>query len=187
MIQLFFTNSFPGGCLTARFNSRLNSATLTAELGKDWTHYVHGSLTIARFCLLYEKQRKCEFPMLEISCNSVNGCYTAHVLQGGNGHFNQFSKSAIGSLLIALILMLDAMAACLALHELIHKGAENPGHRCAVTLLAQGKVSLAVCEITIPPPQFVAETTRPFVIFPFSPAIENLPQGRAPPAPSAVS
>lgn len=99
----------------------------------------------------------------------------------------QFGKPALAALLVGIILLIDAMAACPALHEWLHKGADSPDHHCAVTLLAHGKVSAAHCEIVIPPPTEVVQTVRYFSISVFSPAIENLPHGRAPPALSSVS
>jgi hypothetical protein len=102
-------------------------------------------------------------------------------------HFNRFGKAVIAALLIGMILMLDAMAACPALHELIHKDADCPEHHCAVTTLAHGKIESATCEIIIPPPTVLIETTKHFTISVFSPAIENLPHGRAPPVFFSVS
>ena len=96
-------------------------------------------------------------------------------------------KPALAALLVGVVLLLDAMAACPALHEMIHHDAGKEDHECAVTMFAHGKVSSVTCEIVIPPPTVLVETTRQFVFFVYSPAIENLPQGRAPPAPSTVS
>lgn len=99
----------------------------------------------------------------------------------------RFGKPALAGLLVGIILLIDAMAACPALHEMLHKDADSPNHHCAVTMLAHGKVSAAHCEIVIPPPTVVVEAERHFTFSIFSPAIENLPHGRAPPAPSVVS
>jgi hypothetical protein len=96
-------------------------------------------------------------------------------------HFVQVGKPALAALLVGIVLLLDAMAACPALHEMIHHDAGNADHDCAVTLLALGKLDSAICEIIIPPPTVSVETTRHFTISVFSPAIENLPPGRAPP------
>lgn len=101
--------------------------------------------------------------------------------------FVQLGKPALAALLAGIVLLLDAMAVCLPLHEMLHKDANEPDHQCAVETLAHGKIESASCEIVIPPPTVVVETTKPFPISAFSPAIENLPQGRAPPALSAVS
>jgi hypothetical protein len=98
---------------------------------------------------------------------------------------NRFCKLGISTLaasLVGLILLLDAMAACPALHELIHKDAGEADHHCAVTMFAQGKVDSATCEVAIPPPTTLIETTRHFTFSIFRPVIENLPQGRAPPS-----
>jgi hypothetical protein len=96
-------------------------------------------------------------------------------------------KPALAALLVGIILLLDAMAACPALHEMIHHDAGKEDHDCAVTMLAQGKVNSVTCEIVIPPPIILVEITPCFVFSIFGPAIENLPQGRAPPALRSVS
>jgi len=96
--------------------------------------------------------------------------------------FCQFNQSTLAALLVGLILLLDAMAACPALHELIHNDADKADHQCAVTMFAQGKVDSATCEIIVSEPTVLIETARYFTFSIFSPAIENLPQGRAPPA-----
>ena len=83
--------------------------------------------------------------------------------------------------------LLDAMAACPELHELIHHDAGAPEHECAVTLFAHGHVDAVSLEVP------VIATTVPFAAVPqvsfsvFTPAIENLPAGRAPPVLPAVS
>jgi hypothetical protein len=102
-------------------------------------------------------------------------------------HFIRLGKPALAALLVGVVLLLDAMAACPALHEMIHHDAGKEDHDCAVTMFAQGKASSVTCEIVIPPPPVSIEITRYFVISAFSPAIENLPHGRAPPALSAVA
>ena len=102
-------------------------------------------------------------------------------------HFVQFGRPALAALLAGIVLLLDAMAACPALHEKIHHDAGKEDHDCAVTMFAQGKASSVTCEIIIPPPTVSVELDKPFFISVFTPAIENLPQGRAPPAPRSVS
>jgi len=100
-------------------------------------------------------------------------------------HFSQIGKPALAALLVGIVLLLDAMAACPALHEMIHHDAGKEDHDCAVTMFAQGKASSVTCEIVIPPPTVSVEIEKTFVISVFSPAIENLPPGRAPPAVSS--
>jgi len=101
--------------------------------------------------------------------------------------FVSFGKPALAAGLVGMILLLDAMAACPELHELIHKDANEADHHCAVTVFAQGKVDLAICEVPIVKPTVWFETALP-VNFPvFSAPIENLPRGRAPPLPCPAS
>ena len=102
-------------------------------------------------------------------------------------HFVQIGKPALAALLVGVILLLDAMAACPALHELIHHDADQPGHECAVTMFMHGKVDTATVEVVVPWIAIQVEPSRQIEFSIFSPAIENLPQGRAPPALRSVS
>ena len=96
-------------------------------------------------------------------------------------HFKAHGKAVIASLLVGLVLLLDAMAACPALHELIHKDAGRPDHECAVTMFAHGQVDSASVDVPVVVPQTFLETVPSASLSVFSPAIENLPAGRAPP------
>jgi hypothetical protein len=99
----------------------------------------------------------------------------------------QHGKAALASLLVGMIVFLDAMAACPALHELIHHDADKPGHECAVTMFAHGKLVSAAVDVPLSVPTVSIETEPRVEFSVFSTAIENLPQGRAPPALPAVS
>ena len=99
----------------------------------------------------------------------------------------QHGKTAIGSLLVGVILFLDAMAACPTLHELIHHDADKPGHECAVTMFAQGKVESPSVNVPLPVPTISIETEPRVEFFVFCTTTEYLPPGRAPPALPAVS
>jgi len=102
-------------------------------------------------------------------------------------HSLRFGRPALAGLLIGVIFLLDAMAACPVLHEMIHHDAGKEDHDCAVTMLVSGKIDSVTCDIIVPPPPILIETTRHFTISVFSPAIENLPPGRAPPALRSIS
>jgi hypothetical protein len=84
-------------------------------------------------------------------------------------------------LLIGLVLLLNAMAASPALHELIHSDAAESGHQCAVTLFAHGQVDSASVDVPIADLLTLVETVPLVEVSVFCPAIENLPAGRAPP------
>jgi len=96
--------------------------------------------------------------------------------------FYQSGKSTLAVLLTGLILLLNAMAACPALHEMIHKDADKADHECAVTMFAHGKVESATVEIPAILPTASIESAPQIEFSVFSAAIENLPPGRAPPA-----
>jgi hypothetical protein len=85
-------------------------------------------------------------------------------------------------LLIALVLLLNAMAAVPALHEWVHRDADQAGHQCAVTLFAHGQVESSAHAVSVVLPAAATETA-PHWNPPFSgTTLENLPPGRAPPS-----
>jgi hypothetical protein len=96
-------------------------------------------------------------------------------------HFKAHGKAVIASLLVAIVLLLDAMAACPALHELIHKDAGKADHDCAVTMFAHGKVDSVSVDVPVAAPQIFVVVLPSVEFSIFSPAIDNLPAGRAPP------
>ena len=87
----------------------------------------------------------------------------------------------MAALLVALVLMLDALAACPALHALVHPDANQSSHECVITLFAHGQVDVAVPTVEVPAPLPQLTASAPFQIFFFAPAIQDLPAGRAPP------
>jgi hypothetical protein len=102
-------------------------------------------------------------------------------LQFSKTSFVKLFKPLTGGLLIAFVLLVNAMAASPALHELIHKDADSASHSCAATLFAHGHVDSAACDVPVVVPTTFVETTPIVPTCFFSPAIENLPPGRAPP------
>jgi hypothetical protein len=102
-------------------------------------------------------------------------------LQVVSRHIRLHGKAVFAALLVALVLLLDAMAACPSLHELVHQDANTSQHQCAVTLFAHGQVDSASVDVSIVVPPVPVETAVPFEFSVFSPAISNLPAGRAPP------
>jgi hypothetical protein len=92
------------------------------------------------------------------------------------------AKPALSGLLVALVLLLNALAAAPALHELIHKDADRADHSCAITLFAHGQVDSASCDVPVAVPTAGIETTLSLISSVPSTAIENLPPGRGPPA-----
>ena len=87
----------------------------------------------------------------------------------------------MSGLLVALVLLLNALAASPALHELIHKDAEQAGHSCVVTLFAHGQIDSASGDVPLAVPIASIEATPSIIFSVPSTAIETLPPGRAPP------
>jgi hypothetical protein len=96
-------------------------------------------------------------------------------------------KAIIASLLTGLVLLLNAMAASPSLHEWFHSDAGDSGHRCAVTMFAHGQVDSSSVDVVVVGPQTFLVNDPSVEISVFSPAIENLPAGRAPPVSSSNS
>ena len=90
-------------------------------------------------------------------------------------------------MLVAFVLLLDAMAACHELHELIHHDAGAPVHECAVTLFAHGQVDSVSVDVPIAAPVTFVELLPVMKFSVFSPVIDNLPAGRGPPVLPVVS
>jgi hypothetical protein len=97
-------------------------------------------------------------------------------------HSRTFSKSLVAALLVGLVLFIAALASSESLHKLIHSDADEAGHECAVTLFAHGHVESATCDVPLVLPVTFIETTPTAICSFFSPAIKNLPPGRAPPS-----
>ena len=83
--------------------------------------------------------------------------------------------------LAGLVLLLNAMASCPSLHELIHADANSADHHCVVTMFSHGQVDSATADVAPVAPSAVIEAIPQFTFSVFAPAIENLPAGRAPP------
>ncbi len=96
-------------------------------------------------------------------------------------------RIVFGILAVALVLLLNLLAASPSLHERFHADAGKADHQCAVTMFAHGQVDSAAVDVPISAPLILIEAIPAVVISVFSPAIENLPAGRAPPVLPAVS
>jgi len=96
-------------------------------------------------------------------------------------------KPLTGGLLVAFVLLLNAMAASPTLHEFFHADAGKADHQCAVTLFAHGQMDATdVAVAAIIPPVVADFFSIPATLF-FSSAVETLPPGRAPPVSSCHS
>jgi hypothetical protein len=69
------------------------------------------------------------------------------------------------------------------LHAWLHGGSiPDRDDDCAIVALIHGKIETTPCDVPVTLPATLVETTPIAVFSFFSPAIENLPLGRAPPA-----
>ena len=96
-------------------------------------------------------------------------------------------QAVIASLLTGLVLLVNVMAASPSLHEWVHPDAGRSGHQCAVTLFAHGQVDLSTVDVLPAAPLPWVASGPSAEISVFSPAIEYLPAGRAPPVSSSHS
>ena len=83
---------------------------------------------------------------------------------------------------MALLLILNVMAAVPALHELVHRDADQADHQCAVTLFAHGNVESATPLVNAILPAEATNAIPHLAFCIFTPPIDLLPLGRAPPA-----
>ena len=79
------------------------------------------------------------------------------------------------------VLLLNLLAVSPALHERLHGDAHRAGHECAVTMFAHGKVDAATVDVSVVIPTAPIETASQIEFSVFTPAVKNLPPGRAPP------
>lgn len=93
----------------------------------------------------------------------------------------------VAGLLVAVVLLLDAMAACPALHELIHHDADTPGHHCAVTMFAHGQVDAVSVGVTPPAPSFTGFVLTVAFTSIHGTGLDQLPPARGPPDSSLAS
>jgi hypothetical protein len=101
--------------------------------------------------------------------------------------FKPAGQAVIASLLTGLVLLLNAMAASPSLHQWFHANAGKAEHQCVVTLFAHGQVDSASVAVPVVVPVAWIQTVSTVEFSVFSPAIENLPAERGPPALPAVS
>lgn len=93
----------------------------------------------------------------------------------------QWLKSLAGGTLVALLLLLNAMAASPSLHEFFHADASHADHQCGVTLFAHGQVESSVVDVAAIIPLAPAEFFPLISVSIFNSAAAILPPGRAPP------
>jgi len=108
-------------------------------------------------------------------------------LQYENNRFLRRTQATVAVLLVALVLLLDAMAACPALHELVHHDADEPGHECAVTLVAHGQMDLTTIAVPSVTPIFWTEVSPVIEFSAAGQRFEKLQDSRGPPVLLAVS
>ncbi|HZI33486.1 MAG TPA: hypothetical protein VFF11_14190 [Candidatus Binatia bacterium] len=87
----------------------------------------------------------------------------------------------LGILSILIVLLLNLLAASPSLHERLHADAGQPGHQCAVTVFAHGKVDSVSVEVVAAIPVAPFEFRPLTYVSIFSTSAVLLPPGRAPP------
>jgi hypothetical protein len=101
--------------------------------------------------------------------------------------FKPAGQMVIASLMTALVLLLNGMAASPSLHELIHADAGKPDHECAVTLFAHGQVDSASVAVPVAASLVLIQTVPPVAISVVHTVIDRLRAGRSPPVLRAIS
>jgi len=101
--------------------------------------------------------------------------------------FRQIGHPALAILLIALVLFLTVLASSESLHKLFHSDADSADHHCAAVLFAHGQIESATIDFHAVIPAVFVEAAVRFECSVFSTTIDDLPPGRGPPTPFAVS
>jgi len=125
------------------------------------------------------------------ACVRHGVCYIANDLQHEKFQINRRTRRhlylAAGVLSLSLWLFMVAAEAYTPLHAWLHGGTIPDDDDCAIVAIAHGKIETVACDIPVLVPVTWIEVT-PLIGFPvFSTTIENLPNGRAPPALPVVS
>jgi hypothetical protein len=110
------------------------------------------------------------FPLLDINR-----------LQLERNNLVKTGRISFGILSVFLVLLLNLLASSPSLHEKFHADADHAEHQCAVTLFAHGQVDSACVDIPVSAPLNFVTAVAFADLSIFSPAIEHLPAGRAPP------
>ena len=95
--------------------------------------------------------------------------------------------AATAALSLALWLLLTVAEAYAPLHMWLHGGAIPENDDCAVAMLAHGKIDTGIVEVASAAPVWWIETTPQADFSVFSPIVDRLLSGRAPPFSAAVS
>ena len=118
-------------------------------------------------------------------------CDGANVLQSGAYQISRRIRrriyAATGIFSLALWLLLTVAEGYAPLHAWIHGGSIPDNDDCAVVALAHGQVDSPVCDVPMVAQIVGIEVTPQVEFSAFSPAIKNLPSGRAPPVLPSVS
>jgi hypothetical protein len=97
-----------------------------------------------------------------------------------------FAATAVLSLAVWLFMAVAEVWS--PLHSWLHGGTiPKDDTDCAIVTIAYGKIETAACDVPVPGPVVWIEVTPRIEFSVFSTAIAFLPNGRAPPAFSAVS
>ena len=95
--------------------------------------------------------------------------------------------AATAVLSLALWLFMAAAENWTPLHAWLHGGAIPDGDDCAIVLLTHGKIESPAANVPVIAPAVLIEAAPTVEFLVDCPTIENLPPGRAPPAPCTAS
>ena len=96
-------------------------------------------------------------------------------------------RPVLGGLLVAVVLLLNALASSPSLHERFHADAGKVEHQCAITLFAHGLVDAPVVDVAAVIPAAPAEFLPLTSVLLRNAPVDTLPPGRAPPVSSVNS
>jgi hypothetical protein len=126
------------------------------------------------------------------TCGRHAACYFANALQHKKCQISRRLRQrfhlAAAVLSLAVWLFMAAAEAWSPLHAWLHGGTiPKDDDDCAIVLIAHGKIETAACDVPAAAPVLWVEAAPRIEFSILSTAIAFLPNGRAPPAFSAVS
>ena len=127
-----------------------------------------------------------------MACRWHTACYIANDLRYGKSQFNRRTREQIffaaGVLSLALWLFMATAEICTPLHAWLHGGTiPKDDDDCAIVAIAHGKIETVACDIPVVVTFSWIEVPLRTEFSALNTTIELLPDGRGPPAFSAVS
>jgi hypothetical protein len=181
-------------------NKKTGSTQKCSRFVRPWQLHIHaGPINPWQPAQFLPKNQGCLRPILQkasappkTACGRHVACYFANALQHEGCQISRRTRQrlylAAGVLSLAVWLFMAAAELWTPLHAWLHGGTiPDDDDDCAIVAIAHGKIETAPCDVPPAVPVTWIEVPLSIEFSAVSTAIPLLPDGRAPPAFSAVS